>query len=634
MAEPHGSVPTQEAITSDSTDELPAGPESPKELHKLTPEELEERLEESELQALVEKYASDCKRQSARQASKLQTDLRLLRTSAEPLNIRKWLPPELVEQILHLVSQDIRNGNFRPEPGSSSKQKTSGQEDLIAKLWTLKLALLALGFPEQNAKEALQQVLENVSVTGDPIPASKDSIWGLSQALEWLALTCEQSELPGYDGRQQQDTPSETPQSSRASTPSLGPPEKWDAVAERVPPSVLGPILPFQDKLLVSEAIDMSGGVPEDAQSKDYGHANDQESDLEPEELITIYLSLKSQLYELQPHLVHPFSSKTNKSKLPRPSHLVDEDLPTQEIKRLLKKLKKIESDVLFDQHEADEQWAKRRIEIERKDKTRRKPWSQPIKIHSVTGLSLDATGEISQTSHESVPASPALVHECEDSSQDEDDYGIGMLGELLTSSPDTLVEPRSEPPGVVVNASKDPSVTIRDFGKWTGVSPRRVLEEACRARSTTFEMTTISTPNSAQSESYISVVALFTVFHASQKEDKVYLRLSSVWRDLWREFVEAYNDWIDKADRDELKNIKTLVQTKLEKEDNEGVILTKAFQKRNATTNDRGSRNQRDTEVAIRGNKTSEELKELWRQKSSTYNFRMMLVGFFHPYF
>src|SRR4051812_31987843 len=76
-------------VVSDSTEKLLAGAEDPKEFH-VTPEDFEEQLEESELQVLAEKHAPNCKRQSARQVSKLQTDLRLLRMPAEPLNARKW----------------------------------------------------------------------------------------------------------------------------------------------------------------------------------------------------------------------------------------------------------------------------------------------------------------------------------------------------------------------------------------------------------------------------------------------------------------------------------------------------------------------------------------------------------------
>jgi ATP-dependent RNA helicase DHX29 len=142
------------------------------------------------------------------------------------------------------------------------------------------------------------------------------------------------------------------------------------------------------------------------------------------------------------------------------------------------------------------------------------------------------------------------------------------------------------------------------------------------------FEMSTVSAPSIAQSEAYVSVAALFLIFHAPQKEERVYLRLPSVWRDLWGEFLETYNERINKTDRDELRDIKALVQNKLDSEDNEGVILTKAFQKRNATADDKGNITQKGTVVDAYGNRTPEQLKEIWRQKSSTYNFQKMLVG------
>ncbi|KAH0543279.1 hypothetical protein FGG08_002342 [Glutinoglossum americanum] len=670
------SASIQVDTTSSSVVELPADTGNPKELHELTPGDLEEQLEESELQVLVEKHASNCKRQSTRQASKLQRDLRLLRMPAEPMNVRKWLSPELMEQILCLVSQDIRNGNFRPEPGSIPKLKEPMQEDLVAKLWTLKLSLLALSFPEQNVKEALQQVLENVSVTGDLTPASKENIWGLPQALDWLALTCERSELPDYDRRPQHYTPNETPQNSGASTPSFNSPEKKDASATRGISNVLQPGFAFRDSSLVDEAMGTSRKVSEHAQTKDYNQASDQESDLEPDELISSYLSIKSQLYELQPHLIRSFP-RTRKSKLPRSNHSADESSTTPEIKRLLNKLKKIESDVLFDQHEADAQWTDKCIEIERENAMRKELGLHPAKIRSTADLSLGAADEIPQAPQGLNPVSPGSayaeygIEDDEDGSQDDD---VGMLGELFTSLPETLVDPLTGSSSMVMSTAKGPRVIIREFGKWTGVSPRRVLEEACRSRdskvrllykvissssfsnrhslkitwskdqppirlsslssvsslsdsrSMTFEMTTASTPNIAQSESYISVAALFLVFHTSQKEEKVYLRLPSVWRDLWGEFVETYNERTDEADRDELRNIKALVQNKLDMEDNEGVILTKAFQKRNAAANDQGNKAQKDTEADAYVNRTPEQLKELWRQKSSTYNFQKML--------
>ncbi|KAI9787598.1 MAG: hypothetical protein M1839_000129 [Geoglossum umbratile] len=156
--------------------------------------------------------------------------------------------------------------------------------------------------------------------------------------------------------------------------------------------------------------------------------------------------------------------------------------------------------------------------------------------------------------------------------------------------------------------------------------SPLTSITFMSDSRSMSFEMSTISTPNTAQSESYVSVAALFLVFHASQKEERVYLRLPSVWRDLWGEFLETHNERINEVDRDELRDIKALVQNKLDNEDNEGVILTKAFQRRNAAVDDKGNSIQKDAGMDTHGNRTPEQLKEIWRQKSSTYNFQKML--------
>ncbi|KAI9772082.1 MAG: hypothetical protein M1840_001370 [Geoglossum simile] len=667
-------------FTSDSARKLLVGVEDLKKMHNVAPEDFEEQLEESELQVLAEKHAPVCKRQSARQVSKLQTDLRLLRMPAEPLNARKWLPPEHVERILSLVSQDIRNGSFRHEPANTPKPKVPRQEDLIIKLWTLKLVLLTFGFPGERVREALQQVLENVSVTGDPTPPSKEIMWGLPQALDWLALACDQSELPDYDGRQQQEISTETPQtSSGTSTPTPSSAGKKDAADAGEVSGVPQPDSISRGRSSVDEADekDTLRNVFKHAEPKNHVHVSDQESDLEPEELVSSYLLIKSQLYDIQPHSVRPYPRKAKKHKSQRSDLPTNENSPSPEIERLLNKLKKIESDVLFDRHEADAQWTEKRIKIEQDNANQRKFGLQHIKICSTTGLPLSAANEIPQASNGSGRASPqsesANTGTDGDGSEDGGDE-VGMLGELFASLPETLVDPLTGASSMVKNVPEGPTITIREFGKWGGMNPRRILEEACRSRdskvqllyrvissasfsnrhsliiiwskdqpslhpsplssiisiseprSMSFEMITVSAPDLAQSEAYISVAALFLIFHSPQKEEKVYLRLPSVWRDLWGEFLETYNERINEADRDELRDIKALVQNKLDNEDNEGVILTSAFQKRNATADDKGIITQKDTSVDTYGNQTPERLKEIWRQKSSTYNFQKML--------
>lgn len=163
----------------------------------LTAEEFEKQLENSELQVLVEKYGQKSKRDAARQKSRLETDRRVLRGQADFLGTRKWLPAELMEEILELIKTEARSLSQGYETSSGFKQLS--EEDLTVRLWTLQQSLIGAGFPEDKVFVCLQQVLE----ISDKISASvKDTIWGLDEALEWLARECAREELPDYDAWQ------------------------------------------------------------------------------------------------------------------------------------------------------------------------------------------------------------------------------------------------------------------------------------------------------------------------------------------------------------------------------------------------------------------------------------------------
>lgn len=64
------------------------------------------------------------------------------------------------------------------------------------KLWTLKETLLKLGFPENRTEEALKHVLQYFA--GNTAGASRDVVWNLDEALEWLATHSDKKELPSY----------------------------------------------------------------------------------------------------------------------------------------------------------------------------------------------------------------------------------------------------------------------------------------------------------------------------------------------------------------------------------------------------------------------------------------------------
>jgi ATP-dependent RNA helicase DHX29 len=164
----------------------------------LGPEEFEKQLDQSELQNLVEKHAQRSKREATRQINRLQTDRRLLRSQADVLNTRKWLPAELIDEIYELLSNDHLPPNGLSQDNQKSTKAIS-DEDLTIRLWTLQQALEGAGFIQDKVSRALDYITavsEKISI------GNKESIWGLEESLEWLARECPKNELPDYDNIQ------------------------------------------------------------------------------------------------------------------------------------------------------------------------------------------------------------------------------------------------------------------------------------------------------------------------------------------------------------------------------------------------------------------------------------------------
>ena len=174
-----------------------------KELSELTPERLEAQLEDSELQLFVEKYGPKSKKESTRHVSRLETERRLFRGQTEYLRISSWIPEEIAELILgHLESQKLNDGS--PSVGTNpAKEIVPPPDDLVAKVWTLRRALEGLGFLKQPVQEAIGWLLASLQpIEQDSAFSSKDSLWGLEQCLDYLAISCNIDDLPGYDSHQ------------------------------------------------------------------------------------------------------------------------------------------------------------------------------------------------------------------------------------------------------------------------------------------------------------------------------------------------------------------------------------------------------------------------------------------------
>lgn len=85
-------------------------------LASLSPEELETKLEDNELQVFLDKYGEPVRKEAGRHATRLKTDRRLLRAQAADLNVRPWLSQELIVQILDQVEADERRVSQHTKP--------------------------------------------------------------------------------------------------------------------------------------------------------------------------------------------------------------------------------------------------------------------------------------------------------------------------------------------------------------------------------------------------------------------------------------------------------------------------------------------------------------------------------------
>lgn len=417
-------------------------------LCELTSEELESRLEDSGLQILVESHGEKTKKTVSRLVSRLQTEKRLLRSQAEHLGIRQWLPPEIMQLVTdQLQAQENSNAYVQGIIENHKLATDLSEDDLLIKLWALKRVLPQLGFPEQRTDLALRHLLTTMN-NSEPqsLSPGSESLWGLNECLAWLALDSEPADLPRFDGREDHsygsvelrrsgitiNTPATTPTNSRPESP---------LSKEYLPQA---PQNPDEDSSLSS--------------------ASDSDSDIEPDQLIARYLELQSRLHEISPESTEINAPRRRgKSK-----HLVSnnnlEPASKRKIERLTGKVNKIKSDLLFDEDKANLRWAEIRIDLAQEAADRKR-------------LGIGSDGE-RQEARPTVRTNSNLAE-----SKDGDDDTDSILGGFFSSLPDTATDPATGLSIMSIASQEGNNVEIRDFGKWTGLSPRRVLEEACKAR-------------------------------------------------------------------------------------------------------------------------------------------------------
>ena len=190
------------------------------------------------------------------------------------------------------------------------------------------------------------------------------------------------------------------------------------------------------------------------------------DDDVEPLHLLDRYLELQQRLFARQPELTdievrRPRGARAKKAQVT--------PLPTAKdpvTAKLVKRIKKLQSDMLFDKEEAYEKWSQMRLGLI-------KAAAEKEKISSSSEARLESSS--AKNDEESQDSGP-------DGSANDGDLPLG-LEEFLSSLPDSHTDPQTGASTIVETTSEGASITIRDFGTWKGVSPRKVLEDACKAR-------------------------------------------------------------------------------------------------------------------------------------------------------
>lgn len=398
-----------------------------------------------------------------------------------------------------------------------------------------------------------------------------------------------------------------------------------------------------------------TSGLPTPAESDlSDVQVSDIDSDIDLDELVPTYLKIKGKLYEIDPELVEVNQRKKGgKGKKAPPTKT-----QPPKVRKLLSQLQQLQSDALFDEREAETKWPAKRNEIAQTQASKRQQGTTQAKSEEEEPK--DISPPVSAAKEE--PQTTSNGSAADDIMAEAD-----MLGDMFSAIPD---EP--EATEVPSESAESGNITLRDFGKQSGVTPRRCLEEAVRSRDpgaqltfklispttyrcrhaatitwskdleieydtdtdgatvslrgiqAVFEATTTAAVSVEQSESFIATVALFSISAASAKEEKVYLRLPPNWRDVYRELLEHRKDRIDTEDRDAVKYYRSIVQDQIDNEESDGVVLTNRWKARNqGGTSSSPSNSGYSTPIP-----ENQSLRELWTQKASSPSYQHMLVG------
>jgi ATP-dependent RNA helicase DHX29 len=403
-------------------------------LQHMTPEELEQHLEEAELQSILDVHGQRSKRDVSRQVARLETERRGLRQSGMMLETEGWLH-DVLDEILELVT------SFPPDlKTTKTAEERFNDTDLCVKLWTVQETLQSLNF--RNVEGVLRHLIKMSSVIAEP--GSNSMIWGLDEAMDWLGIHSDPKDLPGYQQLIPRYTPSaprpRSPASSHTSGETI---ENSDSALNHS-----RNYLPSVDDTgqAASSSMRISHGKNEASNDTSATPVFEESDDDDPDQLTDRYLSAR---YEIL------------KGSL-RNSGSQQERLATdQQANRLRRRIQRIERDVLFDRDEAVVRWEQIKNDLE-VEQARSNALADRQKRPDET-----ATNTEDYAVNDEFEESRSIANR--------DAVGEDFFGNMFASGEDDHGDS---------DAAATVAIIVRDFGPLgAGANPRKALEDVCKTR-------------------------------------------------------------------------------------------------------------------------------------------------------
>ena len=314
----------------------------------------------------------------------------------------------------------------------------------------------------------------------------------------------------------------------------------------------------------------MSGAEEDSASSPSSSSSEDED----PAKLTARYIRAQRQIWDAQ-NRDFGIGAKLSRRKDKR-------------ITRFLQKLDRIRRDPLFDEREAEIQWNASFLEL------------QALHQDELRTAAAQRRKTKQAAANEVLEADPPP----------EEDDGDGVLGAMFGESDDPAPLSQSQP-------VTETSVRTLDFGKWSGLSPRRLLEELCKShdprcriqiqpltqtshsakhrldiswtvdslpeaqaiaaldkavyahaeeRVWQLEMRDVAGPSVLQSEAYICALALSLISTLGASEMKATSRLPSVWRGLLKDLNEEKQKLIKEDQKTTLRRLQALIHENQER--------------------------------------------------------------------